>query len=314
MLFLADTPGIATRLAGRGPGLRPAGPDDLARLPGALRETLLGGKDPAIATDLPLARWSLAVAVEEAPRSQFDALSGLAEGPGVLPDRLLAVAGTGRGFHGQRGRPWVAVPGNLHLVAFARLDLPAATSVGPLAALPAVALAEALDTLPGFAGRARIKWVNDVLLDGRKVAGTLARTWTRDARVTGVLLGIGLDVEVAPEVRDDPLAPGVTSLAAAVPSGGPAPDLAEAFAAVARALASRLDDLAAGRGRDLVSRYRERAAFLGRTVEVVPDPLLPDEAAGPPLRGRVLSLGEQLELRIEGVDRPVARGRLRLLD
>ncbi len=314
MLLLADSREIAARLCGAERDVRPLGPGDGARLPRFLRDALLAGRNPVAAAELPLPGWSLAIAVEDAPRSQFDALSAVPGGAEALPHRLLAVAGTGRGFHGQRGRPWVALRGNLHLVAFSRVDLPAAASVGPLAALPAVAVTEAIDALPGFAGRAAIKWVNDVLLDGRKVAGVLTRTWSRGNRVTGVLLGIGLDVETVPGLPDDPLARGATSLAAAVPPGVAAPGLAAAFSAIARTLAAGLDALAAGRGAELVARYRARASFLGRTVEIVPDPLLPGETAKPPIRGRARALGDQMELWIEGHDRPVTRGRLRVLD
>ncbi len=312
MFLLADGPRFASRLAGRAVSVWPAAAGDAARLPSPVREALLPGSDPGAVAEIPVPGWPVAVAVEIAPRSQFDALAELPGGPAVLPDRFLAVAGSGRGFHGQRGRPWVALPGNLHLVAFARVELPAAAAAGPLAALPAVALVAAIDSLPGFAGRAAVKWVNDVLLEGRKVAGALARTWTRGGRVTGLLLGIGLDVEATPEVPDDPLAPGVVSLAEAAPPGAPAPVLADAFAAVAASLAAHLDLLAAGRGRELVSRYRERAGFLGREVVVEPDPLLPGEPARPVVRGRVVGLGEGLELRIEGHDAPVTAGRLRL--
>ena len=313
MLLLADGAGFAARIAGTGTAPRPVRPADLAGLSPSLLPLFFPGGSPAVATDVPGIPWPVTFAVTRAPGSQFDLLAGIADAPGALPERLLAVAGEGDGFHGQRGRPWVALAGNLHLVAFARVDLPAATAVGPLAALPAVSVTEAIDSLPGLAGRAGIKWVNDVLLEGRKAAGVLARTWTRGDRVTGLLLGIGLDVEATPSVDDDPLARGVTSLADAA-SPGPPPSLAAAFRAVARSLAAGLDLLASGGGPELVARYRERSVILGREVLVTPDPLLPGEAADEPIRGRVEEIGDQLELRLAGRARPVLRGRLRLLD
>jgi BirA family biotin operon repressor/biotin-[acetyl-CoA-carboxylase] ligase len=40
----------------------------------------------------------------------------------------------------------------------------------------------------------RIKWPNDVMVDGRKVAGVLVEAVTRGARVEAVVVGIGINV------------------------------------------------------------------------------------------------------------------------
>ena len=43
---------------------------------------------------------------------------------------------------------------------------------------PSHAVVDALDAVPGLEGRARIKWVNDILIGDAKVAGILAYTQT----------------------------------------------------------------------------------------------------------------------------------------
>ncbi len=93
---------------------------------------------------------------------------------------------------GRRGRGWHSPPGNLHCSILLRTDRPPvqAAQVGFVAA---VALAEALETL---APRAAFgcKWPNDVLCNGRKIAGLLLESAGEGA----VVLGVGVDVGVRP--------------------------------------------------------------------------------------------------------------------
>ena len=65
--------------------------------------------------------------------------------------------------------------------------------------------------------------------------------------------------------------------------------------------------LLAGRGAALVDAYRERAAFLGRTVTVWP---VDEDAPGPLVRGRVAALLPDLALLFEGRAEPVRSGRM----
>jgi BirA family biotin operon repressor/biotin-[acetyl-CoA-carboxylase] ligase len=108
-----------------------------------------------------------------------------------------------------------------------------------------------------LAGRkARVKWPNDVLVDGRKVAGVLAEARPRDG---WAVIGMGINVAVdltalPPEVRA-----GAGTLGRSTEDLEPA--LAELFAALARRLAQEappvLDDL---RGRDALLGERLRWA------------------------------------------------------
>jgi len=78
-----------------------------------------------------------------------------------------------------------------------------------LSLLAAVALREALQETAGIT--AEIKWPNDVLVNGRKVAGILAQmTPLGDGSVPAVILGVGLNVSLAEEELPVPTA---TSLA-----------------------------------------------------------------------------------------------------
>jgi len=107
---------------------------------------------------------------------------------------------------GRLGRGWVAPPGkNLSLSVLLRPALP--PDRGPeLTLAAAVAVAEALLEL---GCPARIKWPNDVQMDGRKCAGLLTEmSVTSDGgRIERVVLGIGVNLnarleDLPPELHD----------------------------------------------------------------------------------------------------------------
>ncbi len=99
---------------------------------------------------------------------------------------------------GRQGRAWQSEGGNLYASTIVRLrasDPPAAT----LALVAAVALEEALAAF-GVEGLS-IKWPNDLLLGGAKLAGILLER-ADDA----VVIGIGVNCAHAPDLSDRPAA------------------------------------------------------------------------------------------------------------
>lgn len=108
----------------------------------------------------------------------------------------------GRGRHGRR---WESVPGNHHFSLLVRTPLPAA-DLPLLNLLAALALRGALSALaPGFA----IKWPNDILRGGRKVAGVLVETVVEADRLVFAVLGFGVNARRVPDgIRDARTEPG----------------------------------------------------------------------------------------------------------
>jgi BirA family biotin operon repressor/biotin-[acetyl-CoA-carboxylase] ligase len=102
------------------------------------------------------------------------------------------------GGRGRRGRQWASPIGNLYTSTILRpaCSAPRAAELGFVAAL-AVA-----DMVP--AGRdVRVKWPNDVLVDGGKVAGILPESAIgAGGEVEHVVLGIGVNVAFAPQLPD----------------------------------------------------------------------------------------------------------------
>jgi BirA family transcriptional regulator, biotin operon repressor / biotin---[acetyl-CoA-carboxylase] ligase len=93
---------------------------------------------------------------------------------------------------GRLSRTWISPPGNLYMSVLLRLDLPP-ERLPQLSFVTALAVADAVDALLPKHVRVMLKWPNDVLVWGAKIAGILLEQ-ADDATV----IGIGLDVLHAP--------------------------------------------------------------------------------------------------------------------
>lgn len=120
------------------------------------------------------------------------------------PEGTLVWAREQSGGRGRRGRAWISPPGNLYLSLLLRPRCSAAAAAG-LGFAAAVAIGEACARfLPGPAAIAH-KWPNDVLIDGRKVAGVLLESQTGDAGGPDwVVLGIGVNLLTHPAATEFP--------------------------------------------------------------------------------------------------------------
>lgn len=110
---------------------------------------------------------------------------------------------------GRRGRAWVSPPNlNLYFSAILRPELPPHRAP-ELTLVAAVALAE---TLSEAGAEARIKWPNDVQIDGLKVAGILTELSANPDQVNFVVLGIGVNLNAQPEHFPEEVRATATSL------------------------------------------------------------------------------------------------------
>jgi BirA family biotin operon repressor/biotin-[acetyl-CoA-carboxylase] ligase len=146
--------------------------------------------------------WRLAV--HDSLPSTSDLCRSLAEAG--EPEGLAILARQQTAGHGTRGRNWAGPAGNLALSALLRPGGPA-REASQWSLLAGVALAEALSAdLPGDDALA-LKWPNDVLLHGRKVAGILSES-AADGQggLSWLSLGFGANLAVAPDLPDRPTA------------------------------------------------------------------------------------------------------------
>lgn len=221
------------------------------------------------------------------------ARAGAAEGTLVWADEQTA----GRG---RRGRAWLSPPGNLYLSLVQR---PGGTpaDAAQLGFVAALGLGDALLSLTGPALRLSYKWPNDLLADGKKLAGILLESETATAeRVDFVVIGAGTNLASKPEGVEFP----ATSLAEqGFASVSPALLLeafvrhfaewsqrwtAEGFPAVREAWLTR----ASGVGEDIRVRL-ERTTLTGRFHDLDQDgALLLDVPAGQGEGRRRIAAGE----------------------
>jgi BirA family biotin operon repressor/biotin-[acetyl-CoA-carboxylase] ligase len=98
---------------------------------------------------------------------------------------------------GRRGRVWESPPGlNLYASIVLRPHIPPV--IAPqITLLAGVAIANALARTSGQ--EMRIKWPNDVLLRGKKVAGILSEMEVEGDRIRFIILGMGVNVNWKPE-------------------------------------------------------------------------------------------------------------------
>lgn len=206
------------------------------------------------------------------------ARGGAAEGTTVVAEQQTA----GRG---RLGRTWVS-PASVNLYAsvvlkprIPPLEVPRLTLVAGLA------VAEAIRDCGSF--DPRIKWPNDVLLDGRKVAGILTELEAEADRVRFVIVGIGVNLNAGKADFPPELRTKATSLALA--SGEPVDR-----AAFTGRLLTRLDAAYAvfldGGFAALRHRYEALHGLVGLAVTI---------DGTPPLAGTVRGVDDEGALLVE---------------
>ncbi|HEX4185830.1 MAG TPA: biotin--[acetyl-CoA-carboxylase] ligase [Stellaceae bacterium] len=125
------------------------------------------------------------------------ARDGVAEG--TLVWALEQTAGRGR-----RGRVWVSPRGNLYFSLILRPDCPTgrAAQLGFVAVL---AVGGALRAILPRVERLAYKWPNDVLTDGRKIAGVLLESETvAPEKLSFVVVGVGINLTASPQGTEFP--------------------------------------------------------------------------------------------------------------
>jgi BirA family transcriptional regulator, biotin operon repressor / biotin---[acetyl-CoA-carboxylase] ligase len=181
-------------------------------------------------------------------------------------------------------RPSLA-PGQAHLLSLAA----------------GLTVAEVLETIPGFVGKAKVKWPNDVLLGEKKVCGILLEGSMDAERLHWAVVGIGLNVNGVSSLLTDPSTSG-----AAAWQGRPVPvslrehtgrevPRAPLLATLIERLGMRWAALEGGSSARtaVLKELQRRDALAGRLVEVStvtdsPEPRLVGTATGLGPEGQLL--------------------------
>ena len=197
------------------------------------------------------------------------ALAWLADG---APDGALVTADQQSAGRGRLGRSWSSAAGrDVYASVIVRPGVPA-QGFGALALAVGVGVREGLLAAFGGADAWReqgwpaleLKWPNDVLLGGRKLAGILCESRWRGREVE-VVIGFGVNVdrelgEFEPDLRER-----ATSLAIALPERRAR---ATILAAVLASLERELERFFAAGFAGVRARYEPHCLVLGRAIEV----------------------------------------------
>lgn len=118
-----------------------------------------------------------------------EALAWAAKG---VPDLSIVIADEQTAARGRLDRPWFTPPATA--LAFSLILRPRADEVPHLSRIVGLAALALTDVLGKLGLAPQIKWPNDILLNGRKVAGILIElTWAGD-EVDCVIIGVGVNV------------------------------------------------------------------------------------------------------------------------
>jgi len=228
------------------------------------------------------------------------AKAGARQGTVVIADEQTA-------GHGRRGKPWFSPPGvNLYVSVLCRPRIPP-RDVRGFSFVTSVALADAI-TAEGLED-CTIRWPNDVLVDGKKVAGAVVEFATSNNLVDYVILGVGVNLNVTRQALRQALGDSGSRASSLSEAAGREIDR-NAFAA------SFLTFLAAwvvtyqkqGLAR-LLETWRDRDMLTGRRVEV--------RGEGSPFTGRVIGVDREGYLVLHdtlGERRRVLTGEIRMAD
>ncbi|MEO1190120.1 MAG: biotin--[acetyl-CoA-carboxylase] ligase [Pseudomonadota bacterium] len=180
----------------------------------------------------------------------------LAEAPSgtlILADRQTA----GRG---RRGREWQTPAGNLALSALLRPSLPL-SQAALLGFAAGLALHEAVSGVFPQPDRLTLKWPNDLLLDGAKLAGILLESHaTPKGALQWLVIGLGVNLTWAP--TDTPYA--ATALSAVTVAPLAPSQVATAWASAFDAWSRRFEEEGFG---PLRRAWKTRAAGLGAPLQ-----------------------------------------------
>lgn len=198
---------------------------------------------------------------ESSPSTNDDAARLLASGEEAP---LACLTRRQPGGKGRRGRSWSGdEEGNLYASLGFRPD----ASPRFLSLLPIRSGLSVCALLRGATGLdLRLKWPNDLLAGGRKVGGMLAESTVETNHVTGLVFGIGLNVNLSREQLPPALRETATSLAI---EAGRRFDLSRIAALVLDGILGATEECLGGIDEErLAEDWAEFASFQGERVEV----------------------------------------------
>ncbi len=176
---------------------------------------------------------------------------------GDLPHAAVAVAEHQTAGRGRSGRRWDDAP-SAALLCSVLLRPPATAQPAQISLVAGLATAAAIEQEAGV--DALVKWPNDVLVGGRKVAGILLEA-------SGGIVVCGVGINVNQEEPDLPTATRLPATSLRIAAGRPF-DRGIVLVSVLAELERRYEDWLAGGLASLAAELEQRNALRGRRVRV----------------------------------------------
>ena len=215
-------------------------------------------------------------------------------------DMSLVIADEQTAGRGRLDRKWLTPKGTA--LAFSVILRPNAAEKLYLTRIVGLAALSITDSLRTYALAAQIKWPNDVLLNGRKVAGILVESVWSGEEVDCVVIGIGMNIlkgaVPSPDLLLFPATSLEESLGSAVQREQVLHDILAGMIALRPHLASD----------SFIASWEKALAFRGEQVQV-------EQADGSALIGKLLGLESDGSLKLSdetGKSIPVRFGDVRL--
>lgn len=178
--------------------------------------------------------------------------------PGSGAAAIWLVARRQTAGRGRRQRAWVSGEGTSLTASFAR-EVEGPARLGGLSLVAGLAVADAL-TAAGVTGL-RLKWPNDLHLDGGKAGGILCEARGRGS-LTRIVIGCGLNLERPPDAE------AVAQPVAGLFEDGRLPDPAALSRAIGEALLVATDRLLADGFEPFMAAWRERDLLAARAIVI----------------------------------------------
>ncbi|MDK2970536.1 MAG: BirA family transcriptional regulator [Candidatus Sumerlaeota bacterium] len=256
-----------------------------------------------MAKEFPVVIWR-----EHTDESQIELASKLADWLPADTHAVVLVSAASGDFRGHYDRRWHSGEGNLHVTVLLRETAPHEHVGLAYAILPVLALCDCAAGLVTSHRTVKVKWINDILLDGAKIGGALSRGKTRGSIFTHAVFGMGLNINTIPPVPRTVFVPSVTCLKPHTKEMA----MLDVLKRLLSAFASNHSLLIRKGLSGLVPRYRAVSDVIGRNVRLYADgPGLNDANVAERrilARGTVEAITDELQIVIDG--KPYGSGRL----
>jgi BirA family biotin operon repressor/biotin-[acetyl-CoA-carboxylase] ligase len=202
---------------------------------------------------------------------------------------------------GRQGRTWESTAGEQILASTLLRTTVAPARLPPLALVVGLAVRDAVARAVRPSAKVMLKWPNDVLVDGRKVAGILVEATISGGKVEAAIVGFGVNVHSRSFSRE--IAARATSIALHADTP---PDRGEILADILAGL-DRDAEHVLSRGLGLVqARLRQHDSLAGQTIRT--EDGTTGVALGIDAEGRLLVRSDA-----DGIVRPLVAGEVHLV-